>query len=100
MKYLLALLLLLPSLSSADHTAKPAAKVYLYILMNGERHKVVRFQTEYETLSECEHARRTSERGGHTRAVIYCGSNLTDMDTGLKNGRKRMVKVPPTEEKN
>ena len=88
MKYLLPLLLLIPSLSSADHTAE---KIYLYILMNGERHKVAIFQTEYETLSECEHAIRTSERGGHTRAVMYCGTNLTDMDTGLKNGRKRKL---------
>ena len=72
MKYLLPLLLAC-GLASADQEPE---QVYLYTLMNGDRHKIQVFKTEYDTLEECEYAIEVSKQGGHTRAVMYCGTNI------------------------
>ena len=72
MKYLIPLLLI-SSLAMADQEPE---QIYLYILMNGERHKIQAFRSEYYTLEECEQAIKESKRGGHTRAVMWCGTNL------------------------
>ena len=72
MKYLLPLILTC-GLANADQEPE---QVYLYTLMNGDRHKIQVFKTEYDTLEECEYAIRLSKQGGHTKAVMYCGTNI------------------------
>lgn len=80
-KYLLPLLLLAGFASAGEEPET----VYLYILMNGERHKIEKFVTQYPTLKDCEHAIETAKHRGHTRAVMYCGTNQKDMGGGLRN---------------
>jgi hypothetical protein len=72
MKYLITLALL-SGLSYADQEPE---QIYLYLLMNGERHKIQAFRATYDTLEDCEQAIKESKRGGHTRAVMWCGTNL------------------------
>ena len=72
MKYLLLLLLL----AGLSHAGEEPEQIYLYIVMNGERNKIQAFRSEYDTLEDCEHAIEAAKQGGHTRAVMWCGTNL------------------------
>ena len=72
MKYLLPLLLL----AGLANAGEEPDQIYLYILMNGERHKIQAYRTEYDTLEGCEHAIETAKHGGHTKAVMFCGTNM------------------------
>lgn len=79
MKYLLSALLLLAGMANAGQEPQDepeARQVYLFILMNGERHKIQAYRTEYDTLEGCEHAIETAKHGGHTKAVMFCGTNM------------------------
>ena len=79
MKYLLTLALL----SGLSYAGQEPEQIYLYILMNGERNKIQAFRATYDTLEDCEQAIKESKRGGHTRAVMWCGTNLEMDNRGL-----------------
>jgi len=80
MKYLPPLLLLLlAGLANAGEEPKEDPKkeqMYMYILMNGEQHRIRAFRSQHSSLEDCERAIEAAKHKGHTRAIMVCGTAL------------------------
>ena len=84
MKYILSLLLF-TSLSfagqepSEEVVPSKEPQIHLYILMNGERHKIQVYNSAHKDLNACERTAKLIRQGGHTRDVVFCGTNLKEI---------------------
>ena len=79
MKYLLSLLLLLTGIANAGQEPPKEPEfqqVYLFILMNGRGQAIKPYNSPYPSLEACHEAIETSKHKGHTKAFVWCGTEL------------------------
>ena len=84
MKYLLSLLLLLTGIANAGQEPPKEPEfqqVYLFILMNGRGQAIKPYNSPYPSLEACHEAIETSKHKGHTKAFVWCGTEL--FNTGV-----------------
>ena len=69
-------LLITALLSSLSHGAPEETPTNLYILMNGRGGDIKAFKSVYPNHVECLDALKTVQKGGHTKAIMFCGTEL------------------------
>ena len=63
-------------LSPLSHGAPALTPTNLCMLINERGGDIKAFKSTYRSPTECAIAREAAQQGGHTKAVLFCGTNL------------------------
>lgn len=73
---LIIFLLMLSTHSTISYAGEEPTEVYLFMAMNGERHKIQILRSTYPDYETCHREEKLMRQGNHTRANIWCATTL------------------------